>query len=209
MSGEQKAPVFITRKPDDQFTSSYSQVDASVDEYIQSRGEYPIPAINELRYAVRHLIDAVLAPDKSKQKESWERALRHVDRARYDIPEYECGSLRLRVEAMLGTDAYKRYHHIVVKCIPNYYRHMIAFYETYEELKTFPALDKNSSVYEQRCNRMIRTAQEFLDDIIKAEPLICAAMEKEDRRKRNFKIWKISIFFGMALLKLIVSHLIF
>lgn len=57
-----------------------------------------------------------------------------------------------------------------------------------EELKTFPALDKNSSVYEQRCNRMIRTAQEFLDDIIKAEPLICAAMEKEDRRKRNFKI---------------------
>lgn len=70
MSGGQKGPVFITRKPDDQFTSSYPQVDASVDEYIQSRGEYPIPAINELRYAVRHLIDAVLAPEKTSRKKA-------------------------------------------------------------------------------------------------------------------------------------------
>ena len=63
-------------------------IDRSSDEACCERMPTPsgvvVPAINELRYSAKHMIDALSLADKNAADEQMRRAIRHCERARFD-----------------------------------------------------------------------------------------------------------------------------
>lgn len=67
--------------------ADWRSAEEQIKEAEQETGDFPIPPVNELRYAGRHLLDAFTADsDEARQKE-FSKAQRHTLRAKYDAAE--------------------------------------------------------------------------------------------------------------------------
>ena len=146
------------------FISGVLEAESALKAYEHVSTETVVPCINELRYAAKHVADALQAESdgasREKVSEHWKKAIRHTHRAKYDVLEFHLELVKLRVSEAI--ESYKGYAHIAADVIPNYYRHKEALLSLVEDFPEILVKEKSSKEYVDYCNKHIEVAKDFL-----------------------------------------------
>lgn len=169
------------------FISGIWDAEAALKAYEHVSSETVVPCINELRYAAKHVADALQAEgegaDEEKVREHWNKAIRHTHRAKYDVLEFHLELVKLKVSGAI--ESYEGYAHIAAKVIPNYFRHKKALYSLEESIAESVSKRKDTPEYIDYCNKHIELAKAFLNDFLLAEEELMSSIEQEKRRQEE------------------------
>lgn len=158
--------------------------ESALKAYEHAGAETATPCINELRYAAKHVADALLAEREGKSpelvRELWNRAIRHTHRAKYDVMEFQVELVKLKVAEAI--ESYAGYAHIASRVIPHYFEHKKALYAMANSIPEVADMDKDSAEYVQACRMHIEVADAFMKDFLLAEEELMAAIEQEKMR---------------------------
>ncbi len=188
-----------------QLVASYNKTNEIIDEF-EKRAESPIPSVNEIRYATRHLLDAI--KKKFAGKPDWQadlqRAERHVQRAGYDVPEFE-NSFYVR----FISDFHKKfsgYEDLVADCVDDYYTHLNLYFQYGRFLEELHEFDKESPQYKQQCAAYVESMKCFHAAITNGMDLLSQEVEKKSRREACLLRWSRAIFWGSIFLGAILNR---
>lgn len=173
-----------------------------------SGAEPPIPAINELRYAGYHHIEANKFRINGKHPDAIEemrKAVRHVRRARFDANEFYLTICAEHIAAY--RKSFNGYEYLAAQIIPNFHKHMTAMREAGALIEQTSSWDKESPEYIKKSESILKKMRAFERDFAIAETaLFDAISEKERGQKIAWKQCGISIILG-ALLSTVLSML--
>ncbi len=168
------------------------EAEAALKEYEHAGSETVTPCINELRYAAKHVADALQAEkegeDSETIREHWSRAIRHTQRAKYDVLEFHVELVKLKVAEAI--ESYAGYSQIAAKLIPRYYEHKKALYELTRNFQEISDCNKDSEEYVSCCKRHIKVADAFMQDFLIAEEELMLSIEKERMSQEEQKTEK-------------------
>ena len=149
-----------------------------------------IPAINELRYCGKHLLDAHLAEDSRETEEQLRRAKAHCERAIYDAAE---------VAALLSLKAFSdfqsRYRKILIgDVIGDEYNTICKDFHQLRTMTREPAADEDK---EQKYTELMQVAQKGMDHLTMLESqeeelkkaLMAQQKTETARRKNQWGLW--------------------
>ena len=189
---------FTSSNAKKKFSESFAKAIKVVNQYEKGKGNRVIPSHNELRYATRHLIDAVkISIEGGNGTDSWERAKRHADRANYDVSEFEVASLITAIRKFLKK--YEAHAHLLALTIENYYTHIGNYYKYFNYLSEIHEFDKEDEEYKAQCAQFVVQLDAFWNDIVKGKENFFSAIERESREARNHKLISRFIFWVIAL----------
>lgn len=167
----------------EEFTSEFSNTEACLKAYEHACNNTLTGSINELRYAGKHHADACRAElhgDIDAAIDSFDRAIRHVMRARYDILEARvCHAM---VELSEASDFYRGYEDLAAAIIPDYLDHQKKLRALGKEMECTGELDKEDSKYQEVCESRIAVINSFLEAFHAAQKPLVAAMQKREER---------------------------
>lgn len=163
------------------YVAGVRDAEAALKAYEHAGAETVTPCINELRYAAKHVADALQSESNGDApeivREHWNRAIRHTRRARYDVLEFHVELVKLKVAEAI--ESYAGYAQIAAKVIPNYYKHKRALYELSKNVQEVSDNNKDSAEYTACCERHIAVADAFMQDFLLAEQELMLSIEKE------------------------------
>lgn len=169
------------------FISGVLEAESALKAYEHVSTETVVPCINELRYAAKHVADALKAEcdgaSREKVSEHWKKAIRHTHRAKYDVLEFHLELVKLRVSEAI--ESYKGYAHIAADVIPNYYRHKEALLSLVEDFPEILLKEKSSKEYVDYCNKHIEVAKDFLKDFLLAEEELNSSIEQVKKTHKH------------------------
>ena len=158
----------------------------------------PIPSHNEIRYAIRHLIDAVNLETKGSEScENWIRAKRHAERALYDVSEFEVSTLINQIQGFLKE--YSKHEGLISRYIDNYYEHLRNHNNYFKFLSDVHELDKMSDEYIGQSRAFVDQMRCFWLDILAGKQNLFEAIERESRTAAKHKCIDRCLFWGCAL----------
>ncbi len=191
------------------FLRSYSEALVAISQYNQkqienrlshsSEKQSLVAVYNEIRYATRHLLDAVREDyADSPSYTLWSRAKRHSDRALYDIAEFEVSFLMKKIVKF--TDMYKPYEWMLPQYINNYYKHLKNYHNYFRYLIDLHELDKESTAYKNQCADFVTQMHDFWRDIQNGKNKLfeAVATESQNAAKRK-KFERMLFWFGLII----------
>jgi len=113
---------------------------------LESLGEgIQLPVVNELRYAGRHMVDALVCSDQSSSLEELSKAKKHCKRAKYDVAK---GGLLYCVRRVTRfKDDYRKLQLLIL--VPNYNEISRRFADAIELLGKHKNLESKESYYDE------------------------------------------------------------
>lgn len=163
------------------YIAGIRDAEAALKAYEHAGAETVVPCINELRYAAKHVADALLAEGNGDApeivREHWNRAVRHTRRAQYDVLEFHVELVKLKVAEAI--ESYTGYAQIAARVIPNYFKHKSALYALSKNLREISDCTKDTEAYRACCERHIAVADAFMQDFLLAEQELMLSIEQE------------------------------
>ena len=157
------------------FNDAFRHAEKVLKRFERIGGETLETAINQLRYASRHYLDATQAKDDEARQMALNKALSHCRRAEYDAVE---ASIAVVGESIINFD--RRYLESSIEAIipnyPDYYAKAIRHLAVLREEDAPRNLDVDLTTYSAALEDLIV----FWDDISSKEPLV----SKLDYEKR-------------------------
>ena len=175
---------------------SMLQTELKRSEYAKRTGDAPIAIANELRYAGRHLADAIEHELKSDQAceitENLHKAQRHAKRAEYDLLEYELAVYEQEAQAILNS--IKGYEHIAHSVLPDFSNYMKARKKQMRYLEEVHEFDKNSAQYKERSQSHLTATRQFIEKFESRRHKIFTAIEKSQKKRRRKACIELAVF---------------
>lgn len=195
------------------FIRSFDEALRAIQEYDREKNKIlvppmsdlsPIPSHNELRYAIRHLIDAVnKETNGSESSDDWVRAKRHTERALYDVAEFEASTLINQIQGFLKE--YSKYERLLARYIDNYYGHLRNHNNYFKFLSNLHEFDKVSREYTEQSRTFIEQMRCFWQDILAGKHNLFQAIERESRTTAMHKRINRYIFWGIAIVPSLIK----
>lgn len=170
----------------------YDKADQFAREVAELEDEIAIPAINELRYAGYHLLQAIGDDGTISKDEQLRRATSHCERAMYEAAE---AGINL---VLVSIDQFREdYKNIVVKDVVDDYASIIVQARKAQDLLARGRSDQISSSERASCYmetfRQLRDASEMLEA---SRDDLNAKLSEQVKDKRRFIIRCLLILFG-------------
>lgn len=167
-----------------EFIEGFIAAEGALKKYEQESTETLLPCINELRYSAYHVVQALKAEQNGESAGShWQRAIRHTQRAKFDVMEFNVALCMDKVEKI--TQSYKGYEFLAGSIIPNYFKHSKALYAIALELENLHEFDKESPEFIKLCEKHIRAARDFIRDFYAAEEVLFSEIERRELEKEQ------------------------
>lgn len=167
-----------------EFIEGFIAAESALKKYEREGAETLVPCINELRYSAYHVAQALKAEQNGESAGNhWQRAIRHTQRAKFDVMEFNVALCMDKVEKI--TQSYKGYEFLAGSIIPNYFKHSKALYTISSELENLHELDKESSEFTKLCEKHIRAARDFIRDFHTAEEVLFSEIEKRELEREQ------------------------
>ena len=183
------------------FYAAFKQAESAIKSAEHAGEDLPIPCINELRYAGYHHIrsDQFFADGfHEKAEEEMRKAIRHTERAHFDISEFYVSIYSEKVKVIIGS--YRGYEYLAARHIPNYSGHIETIHEIGNFLETLHTLDKASPNYVEHCKFICRKLKDFIAAFRSVEgALLSEIAEKESGKKISWIQCLVSAIIGFLL----------
>lgn len=172
----------------------YDKADQFVREVAEFEDEVAIPAINELRYAGYHLLQAIGDDGTISKDEQFRRAISHCERAMYEAAEAGINSV------LVWIDQFREdYKNIVVKDVVDDYARILAHTRKAQDLIARGRSDQMSS--SDRVSRYMETfrqLREYSELLEASRDDLNAKLSEQVRDKRRFIIRCLLILLGVV-----------
>ena len=170
----------------------YDKADQFVREVAEFEDEVAIPAINELRYAGYHLLQAIGDDGTISKDEQFRRAISHCERAMYESAEAGINSV------LVWIDQFREdYKNIVVKDVVDDYARILAHTRKAQDLIARGRSDQMSS--SDRVSRYMETFRqlsEYSELLEASRDDLNAKLSEQVKDKRRFIIRCLLILLG-------------
>ena len=170
----------------------YDKADQFVREVAEFEDEVTIPAINELRYAGHHLLQAIDDDGSISNEEQFRRAVSHCERAMYEAAEAGINSV------LVWIDQFREdYKNIVVKDVVDDYARILAHTRKTQDLIARGRSDQMSS--SDRVSRYMETfrqLREYSELLEASRDDLNAKLSEQVKDKRRFIIRCLLILLG-------------
>ncbi len=174
----EKSPALVR---EEEFINSFITAKKAIDDF-EIQGSVPIPSVNEIRYAIRHVLDA---KNKEQQGEDggddWIRAKRHTERARYDVPEFNNSLYTRKISEFLHD--FSEHEKQMSIYIDDFYTHLKHYYDYSTYLTELHEFDKEAPAYVKQCENYVRNMRAFCDAIDRGIDMLCHHIEAENKEK--------------------------
>lgn len=172
----------------------YDKADQFAREVAEFEDEIAIPAINELRYAGYHLLQAIGDDGTISRDEQFRRAISHCERAMYEAAE---AGINL---VLVSIDQFREdYKNIVVKDVVDDYARILAHTRKAQDLIARGRSDQMSS--SDRASRYMETfrqLREYSELLEASRDDLNAKQFKEKKAQRRFIISCMLILLGIV-----------
>ena len=167
-----------------EFVDGFIAAETALKKYEREATETLVPCINELRYSAYHVAQALKAELNGEVSEKqWQRAIRHTQRAKFDVMEFNVALCMDKVEKI--KQSYKGYEFLAGSIIPNYFKHSQALFAISSELESLHELDKESPEFVKVCEKHVRIARAFIKDFYSAEEVLFSEIEKREMEREQ------------------------